>query len=438
MLLIYTSNITPRLQYIAGVLLSDISGLELSYTTHSDDFRSYEGPKINYSGHSIAEGELLLKPAGLLFETGIKPQEIVCNGEGKFKIFFATKESDYPFDIFAASFYLLSRYEEYLPYQPDYYGRFSHTESLACKEGFLQQPLINYWLADFKKVLLSRFPQLIFSDKKFNFLPSYDIDIAFSYLYKGWRRNAGGLARSLMKGRFYEIRDRITILITKKDDPFDIYEWLDTLHLKYNLKPFYFFPVNTSGGKYDKNISPRYTRIKELILRHAKRYEVGIHPSWQSGDKEQLLQQEIQTLGNITGREVMHSRQHYLRFTLPDTYQQLIQQGILHEFSMGYGTINGFRASIASSFLWYDLLLEKKSPLRIYPFCFMDTNAFFKQKLTPAETFSEMEYYYDTIKKINGTMISIWHNHILCREKIYGSRRVIYQQFLEEKVYRNS
>jgi len=38
-----------------------------------------------------------------------------------FSAFFKS-EGDYPFDIFSAVFYLLSRYEEYLPYKKDMYG----------------------------------------------------------------------------------------------------------------------------------------------------------------------------------------------------------------------------------------------------------------------------------------------------------------------------
>ena len=79
---------------------------------------------------------------------------------------------------------------------------------------------------------------------------------------------------------------------------------------------------------------------------------------------------------SIIDRKVVHSRQHYIRFSLPDTYRQLINHGILNEFSMGYGSINGFRASIASPFYWYDLSREEKTPLLVYPFCFMDANAF--------------------------------------------------------------
>ena len=74
---------------------------------------------------------------------------------------FFKSEGDYPFDIFSAVFYLLSRYEEYLPHKKDMYGRYAHENSLAFKEGFLNLPLINIWLEDFKNVLKKKFPSLI-------------------------------------------------------------------------------------------------------------------------------------------------------------------------------------------------------------------------------------------------------------------------------------
>ena len=40
------------------------------------------------------------------------------------------------------------------------YGRYAHENSLAYKEGFLNQPLINNWLQLFKKKLKKKFPSL--------------------------------------------------------------------------------------------------------------------------------------------------------------------------------------------------------------------------------------------------------------------------------------
>src|SRR4030095_6972305 len=115
--------------------------------------------KINYSKERITETEFRIQNTQLLFEKGCHEQTIECFEINSYKAFFNT-EGDLPFDIFAASFYLLSRYEEYLPHKRDDYGRYAYENSLAFKEGFLHLPLINIWIEDFKNSLQLKFPSL--------------------------------------------------------------------------------------------------------------------------------------------------------------------------------------------------------------------------------------------------------------------------------------
>src|SRR4030095_11251400 len=143
MLLIYSERPGKRYQYVAEVLLNEISGVEIAFTINQDEFNSFAGAKINYSPTPISENEFWIKPSPLLFEETIRLQDITILEVNGFKAFFAMQEGDYPFDIFAASFYLISRYEEYLPHANDEFGRFAHTESLAFREKFLSQPLVN-------------------------------------------------------------------------------------------------------------------------------------------------------------------------------------------------------------------------------------------------------------------------------------------------------
>ena len=434
-MLIYAPHTGSRMKYIAEILLTNICGVDISFAKSSLEFESYQGPKINYSVQPTGPYEYWVSPQGLLSEYGIVLKPIdVFNWNG-YKAFFRSKQGDFPFDVFSASFYLLSRYEEYLPHSKDEYGRFSHRHSLAFREGFLQQPLINYWMEGFKLELKRKFPDLLMRTSKFNFIPTYDIDMAYSYLYKGFVRNAGGLVKSLFKGRLSDMRDRIDVLMKKKDDPYDAYEWLYALHLKHNLHPYYFFLMAKEQRGYDKNISPTRDEMQELIRYHALGYQVGIHPSWQSGDDPSLLREEVELLEYITDRKITNSRQHFIRFTLPDSFRQIRKAGIMKEFSMGYGSINGFRASIAQPFLWYDLAKEEITDLEIYPFCFMDANAFYEQRQTPRAAFEELKYYHDTVKKVNGTLITIWHNNFFGTDPAYVGWREVYELFLREIVY---
>ena len=273
----------------------------------------------------------------------------------------------------------------------------------------------------------NRFPQ-----NNFSFIPTYDIDIAWAYKYRGFKLHAGNIVRSLVKGQWRAARARIKTANGREQDPYDAYEWMDALHQRFNLHPIYFFLIAEIKGIYDKNTGITVPQFKELIKNISIHYEIGIHPSWYSGDYPTSIQKEKKWLENISGKLVTKSRQHYLRFTLPHTFQRLISAGIKDEYSMGYGSINGFRASIASSFYWYDLEKEETTSLLLHPFCFMDANSFFEQKFTPEQSLEEVLGYYKSIKDVDGTMITLWHNNILGTDEEFTGWSEVYKQFVEK------
>lgn len=432
-MLLFSTHITPRLSYIVDFVGRELFDEPIRLTTDAVLFATATGPRLNYSGFPMT-GVFSITPAPLLFETGISPQTITCFDHRDYKAFFPT-EGDFPFDPFAAAFYLLSRYEEYLPHEKDEYGRYAHTNSLAWRENFLDQPLVNHWLLGLREALSRKYPGLIFRYPVFKFVPTYDIDSAFSYRYKGWRINFGGMVRSLMKGQGERLRDRIEVLKGRRQDPFDVYEWLDSLHLYCRMRPYYFFLAAARRTGVDRNVPITSEGFQDLIRYHSAGSRLGIHPSWQSGDQEILLREEIEWMEYISGAKIIRSRQHYIRFTLPETFRRLLKYGIEQDFSMGYGTINGFRASVASSFYWYDLEKEEKTALRLFPFCFMDANSFYEQHHTAAQAMQELMQFYRHIRKVNGLMITIWHNSILGRDPEFAGWREVYETFLKQEVY---
>lgn len=430
-MIIFSETITPRLQFITSFIGNEILSEDIQLSSDINTYKEYNGPKLNYSSSPLSQTEFYLKPHSLLFEKNITPQHTDCFDEDGYKAFFKT-EGDMPFDLFAASFFLLSRYEEYLPHTKDMYGRYAHENSLAYREKFLTYPLVNIWLQEFRKKLSAKFPVIALKHQQFSFIPTYDIDMAWSYLNKGWWRNTAGLFRSLIKGEWTSFKERLNVLRGKQKDPFDAYAWLNQLHEKHKLKPYYFFLLAHQPGKYDKNISPNDKSMQALIADQMIRYPIGIHPSWQSGDDAGKLKEEIQALSNITGNAVLSSRQHYIRFTLPATFRMLIEYGIKYDFSMGYGSINGFRASVASPYFWYDLENEKQTELLLFPFCYMEANSFYEQHYSPAQALEEMRHYEKEVKAVNGYLFTIWHNSFLGTDKLHEGWRDTYQRFIEE------
>lgn len=421
-MLIYSDIATPRLQYICKFIFAELLHTSYSLTNHADSFHKHDGPKLNYSKTVFEDGSLQIVPHGLLFEKEIQSQSISCFAYRDKTAFFKSGP-DYAFDIFAASFYLLSRYEEYLPHSKDIYGRFAHENSLAYKENFLSAPLINIWVHDFAKQLQQRFAAFKFSLGEFSFLPSYDIDMAWSYRQKGWLRNIGGFLKK-------PSLSRIGALAGLTEDPFDSYGWMDELHISNKLQPVYFFLMAEKNGLYDKNILPSNAKMQLLIKKISGKYPTGLHPSWASFENPELIRKENKLLENISGKKITQSRQHYIKMDIPETYRHLYNAGITDDYSMGYGSINGFRASVASFFYWYDLLNEKATPLRLHPFCFMDANSYYEQKQSLQQTANELAQYCRECKNVNGQLITIFHNNFLGNDPHFRGWKEMYADFI--------
>lgn len=430
-MIIFSTISSPRLQYTADFIARLLLGQEAILTSDAETYQLYKGIRINYSKNRISPGEIWISPHGLLFETGIREQVVQCQDWQDSVIFFPI-EGDLPFDIFSAIFYLLSRYEEYLPHEKDIYGRYAHTNSLACREGFLNRPLVNEWLQSFRNLIRNRFPDASLKEQRFQFQPTYDIDEAYSFRYKEWWRSAGAAMKDLFAGRWNRIAQRRRVLNGQAADPYDAFVWMDDLHRPHGFKPRYFFLVAAKNKGYDKHILPHQPALQTLLQKLAAQYDIGLHPSWQSGDDPLLLPAEKATLEHITRLKITASRQHYIRFSLPQTFRQLLAAGITDDYSMGYGSINGFRASVASSFYWYDLEKEQSTHLLLHPFCWMEANAFFEQQFSPPEALDELYRYYHAIKKVNGTLITIWHNTFLGTDPLYAGWKEIYAQLIKE------
>lgn len=429
-MIFYTERITPRFRYIADFIGTELTGSTPVITSDKTAFQAFQGIRVSYSNERL-ENAIWIKPHDLLFRVGVQQKQLqVVNRNGITVLF--PGDGDTGFDLLAAAFYLLSRYEEYLPYVPDQYGRYPHTASLAFREQFLQVPLIDHWLQDLRLLVKQHFTAYPVREPQFSFVPTYDIDEAYSYRYKSAFRSLGGTVRSLLHGRWNEIGRRIRARKKLEPDPYDSFAWMDGLHDRYHLKPIYFFLLAGKTGQFDKNIPPTHTAMQALIRAHAARYRVGIHPSWQSGNDKQLLREEIQMLASLTEQPVTISRQHFIRMTLPDTYRNLTDAGIREDFSMGYGSVNGFRASVSVPFYWYDLKAEAPTPLVIHPFCFMDANSFFEQRQSPEETLLEISSYYYTLRSVNGRMVTLWHNTFLGTDPRFAGWREVYESIIKE------
>lgn len=384
-------------------------GLEIIQTNNLDEFNTSELPKFNYSDAKF-ERIISIKPHTILFDVGIKDYLIEVNNHAQYcKIFFKNSNSIVPFDLLGASFWLLTRYEEYLPYKSDKHNRFNYKSSLAYQYDFIETPLINLWLSELKNLLLNNYPELKFTSQSYNFVSTIDIDSAFKFKFKGFVRSTAGYISDILSRNLISFKLRWLVNAGKKSDPFDCYNFLIDVHKKERVEAIYFFLLGDYGPN-DKNHAATNLDFQALIKGISDYSKIGIHPSFGSNKNSQQLKIEINRLANIIHNTITKSRQHYSMLKFPQTYQNILTAGILEDFSMGYTNCNGFRASYCLPYKWYSLENETATPLTINSFCLNEnTLIYFSKKEN--KTLEELaEPLINEVKKYNGKLVSIFHN----------------------------
>jgi hypothetical protein len=187
-------------------------------------------------------------------------------------------------------------------------------------------------------------------------------------------------------------------------------------------------------GTYDKNISVKNENFQELISTISENNDIGVHPSYASSNNTEKIAKEKNRLRAISQKKIIKSRQHYLKLNLPNTYHNLINNGIIEDHTMGYAEQPGFRASICSPFYFYDLEKEKETELEIFPFAVMEATFKYYKKYSPEMAIKHIVDLMHKVKELDGTFISVWHNESLSDKDIWKGWKIVYEKMLKESL----
>ncbi len=413
MLLIYAVPLSSRLHYVCDVLFTRLLNLSWQLTDRRDDFVSYEGPRLNYSLETFDE-ILTIRPAALLFEKGIHQQQVtIRRRQESFDLCLrAAQNETMVFDPLAAVFYLTSRYEEYLPFQADGHGRFPEDKHLLVRHGLAQVPLLHLYARALAEELQLRYPSLRMQLPSFQFLLTYDVDLAYAYLGRPWWRTLGGLARSLTKGQWAQFSERIRVLQGKSADPYDTFALQSRWHQQYGVRPVYFFLL-ADYGRGNKNVSWNYPPLQTLVRHLASTAAVGLHVGYESARNPALLRKEKHRLETILNQPVVSSRLHFLRLRFPETYRHLLALGIRNDYSLGFATTTGFRAGLSVPFCWYDLENDGPTDLMLIPLVVMDATMCYYWGWREEQAAEHILTLAQTMRTQGGLLHLLVHNDLL-------------------------
>lgn len=334
-------------------------------------------------------------------------------------------------DIIAASFFMLTRWEEISTIDRDKHDRYREEKSLAIRFGFHQRPIVNEYINLLAKMLNDSGFDIVIPKRKFNLFLTHDVDDIARYdkLSKIIKALGGDIInRKSLRTFFRTIKDVSKIRLRKMPDVYNRFNFIMDLSEKRHAKSaFYFIPG--LDGEEDVRFDINDNMVHEIIASiNARSHIIGIHPSYSSYCNHDRLMTEKKRMFKYNP-SISEGRQHYLRYKIPRTWREWDECGLKVDSGMGYYNTVGFRCGICYEFPVFDVEKRCQLELRERPLIVMDT-ALRKHAVTKKKCIAECLKMAQITRKFNGDFVLLWHNSNLSVNEWEGWDSV-YKQITE-------
>tara|TARA_B100001971_G_scaffold129103_1_gene119096 strand:+ start:151500 stop:152813 length:1314 start_codon:yes stop_codon:yes gene_type:complete len=305
------------------------------------------------------------------------------------------------FDLFGIIFFMLTRWEEYVSPTRDEHNRFPAKESFAFKMNFIQRPIVNE-LAILLYNIFRSYKVNISLRNNYDVFLTHDID--HLYYPKSPRKFVGDIVKRRSLNSFF---NRVKYSF---NSPYNCISWISDLNQKNKIKSeFYFMAAYGTPFNNDYKINdPNILESIKTILKNNQ--TIGIHPSYKTLNNYELLIKEKNALENTFKLKIQDGRQHFLRFSSPQTWLDWEKASLKIDSSLGYPEVTGFRCGTGNEFYCYDFLNRKVLKLKERPLIFMDTSARYYQSLSLSETFDQIKLYKTTCQRYSTPFTLLFHN----------------------------
>lgn len=316
-------------------------------------------------------------------------------------------------DIVATLFFMLTRWEEYVCLDRDAHGRFHSKNSLAYQYHFLHRPVVDETVEMMWAILTSLDPTLVRAVVPFTALVTHDVDALLKWT--SVRRFIWSMLSDLVRKKnplniFFTI---FGYCIGRKRDPYDTFNYIMNISERYGLHSHFFFMV---GGQtpHDRRYDIQCTHAKNLMAHIQLRgHQIGYHPSYDTYRDSTMFEQEVSILREMTNNPVISGRQHYLRFSAPETWGIWSRNAMQWDSTLGFAETLGFRAGTCRGFPVFDFLKREPIQLIEVPLSMMEATCINYMALPPVQMKLEVEKLLGIIRKYRGTFVLLWHNSSL-------------------------
>lgn len=436
----HPASCSPERAYIFHVLLDEFLGLQ--YTTRitaTQDVVISSGSKslvLNDSFFSLAEANWLQlkslpsQPLSLWDSNSVElninfVDTIVPVIYGTPVIKVEENVCNIGIDIFGSAFFMLSRYEELVKTDRDQHDRFPATASLAFQEGFLDRPIVSEYVEILWACMKKLWPQMECKKRNSRTLISCDVDQPYSFYVKSVPLTIKKMAGDIIKRRSLgvAVNSGLNAIGSRNGnfrfEPNHTFEWIMDVNEIAGNKVMFNFLAGRTAPDMDGFYSPDEHRIRKLMRRiHERGHEIGLHGSYGTYKSAEQHFMEANRLSRVMDEEDIYqdeigNRQHYLRWSMPETARNLEQSGISYDTTLGYADLPGFRCGTCFEYPMYDLIERKQLRLRQRPLVVMECSVIDDCYLGMGYTDEALDLML-TLKKrtlqFGGNLTLLWHN----------------------------
>lgn len=415
MLLVNLDRPSQRARYVVRHVFERMLGWPVEFAVSAEAFRASDGPRLSYGPLPI-DGAFHVPSGGALDMLGVGMKEPAHRGTGDDLVLFPIHDG---YDVFAACFYLLALVEEYAAEDRDAHDRPRATNSFVVRHGVERLPLVDRWVLRLAEDLRRRFPELPVPKRAYRHVLTVDVDNGLKYAGRSFKRALGASLKELLRGDVPGLRERWQVRRGAKADPY-LFATDELAAIVNGVDRFVAFILARGEGVFDHGADIDHPAYRGSIERLAKFGEIGLHPSYGSSRNAGLVDAERQQLQHAVNSSVHLSRQHFLRWRMPDTLRHLRDTGFTEDHTLGFSDRIGFRAGTCTPFPWYDLEHEKETPLMLWPFATMDSALSEHMGYTPEQALFDMKVVADAVRAVGGTFVSVWHDRYLSGDREFA------------------
>lgn len=424
MLLVHVEHPSARSTYVIRHVFERMLDLSLRFSAGMEEFRSATGPRLSY-GVLPTEGAVHVPWTGAI-DALPKDDPEVGDHDGLPALFGTANDQD----LFADIFFLLSLVDEMRCTARDAHDRVPSAAMFTVRNNLADHPWVDAMVLRMGRRLERLWPNEIQIRRHYSSVATVDMDNVLRYAGRPFHRALGASVKDLVNGSISSVVERWQVRSGSRPDPYvKVVELLEAQ--RADLQRAILFFLMRGEGAFDHAADPRHSGTKALIKRAMRSCEIGIHPSYGTYKAHALQTEEQALLQQTIGKRVELSRQHFLRWLLPDTLRFLRDSLFTEDHTLGFSDRIGFRASTCTPFPWYDLEKEEETTLMLHPFSAMDSALIEKMGQGPDQVVRSMNAMSEAVRTVKGTFVSVWHDRYLSGHREFAPWPEVFKQVVQ-------